>query len=77
MNGVLADYLGNRINLPALKTDVLSTIGAGDAFNAGLISGISTLNKLEDQYHIKILQKGLEFSSLVCASLDNYIDINN
>ncbi|MCP4909276.1 MAG: carbohydrate kinase [Bacteroidetes bacterium] len=75
--GVLADYSGNIIRLPAVKTDVLSTIGAGDAFNAGLINGISTLNKLDGQYHSKILQKGLEFSALVCASLDNYIDIKH
>lgn len=60
------------------KITPVSTIGAGDNFNAGTVCGIYRLgithNSLSD---INLLQKamltGIEFATEVCLSLDNYI----
>ena len=58
----------------------VSTIGAGDNFNAGIIASlynqeinkdsIETLNSAQWE---KIISTGISFSSNVCCSLDNYI----
>jgi fructokinase len=79
--GVIADLGSKRIQYPAVRTNVVSTIGAGDAFNAGLIYTlyslkISTYNEMKDSLEI-ILENGLKFSSVVCSSLDNYINMPN
>lgn len=39
--GVLWKSLEGLIQVPALEVDVLDTVGAGDAFNAGLAAGLS------------------------------------
>lgn len=58
----------------------LSTIGAGDNFNAGVIYGIlkegikkSEINNLPLERWDKIISYALEFSKEVCLSYDNYI----
>ncbi|MBE0648530.1 MAG: fructokinase [Bacteroidales bacterium] len=58
----------------------VSTIGAGDAFNAGVIYALSELPKanplpLDKGEWEKIIQLAIEFSTDVCMSLDNYISI--
>jgi fructokinase len=67
---------------PAIKT--VSTIGAGDAFNAGLIHGIAELGRNgmkidhgrwkvdKDKWKI-LVERGLAFAGEVCKSLDNCI----
>jgi len=64
----------------AKKTEVLSTIGAGDNFSAGIVFGLFnqmidnhlfeelTLNKWEE-----ILNSGTLFASEVCGSSENYL----
>lgn len=73
--GVISEYQKQRYVLEALPTDVVSTVGAGDAFNAGIIVGIlNNDNKLPSQeMYSEILNKGLMFSANVCSSMDNYI----
>ena len=44
--GVIGFYKDSRIDLPAIETNVVSTIGAGDAFNAGMVY---YLNKIKDK----------------------------
>lgn len=58
----------------------VSTIGAGDNFNAGLVYGIlknrirrADLDELTEKDWDKIIASGLAFSREVCVSLDNYI----
>lgn len=64
------------------KTDTISTIGAGDNFNAGFIYGmlkhgitrdIIDAGLTEDQWD-GIVSCALRFSANVCKSINNYID---
>ncbi len=65
--------------VPQIKT--VSTIGAGDNFNAGIIHGLlqqnhikkdlETLNESQWDY---LIDCGIQFSSAVCQSYDNYVD---
>jgi len=67
-----------QIKVPKINT--ISTIGAGDNFNAGIIYGLQKQNsKRSDlglispkQWDI-IMETGIAFASHVCESLDNYI----
>ena len=71
--GLIADYNGKQFNYPAIETKLVSTIGAGDAFNAGLIFELSNKeNKLETAIE-SILQRGLQFAAKVCSTMDNYV----
>ncbi len=62
------------------KIEVLSTIGAGDNFNAGIvyaivnenISAIGLKNVDQDRWG-RIINTGVQFSQEVCKSLDNYL----
>jgi fructokinase len=65
-------------NVPQI--DVLSTIGAGDNFNAGIIYAMmqnkvlkDNLKSLDEKSWEPILKSGIHFSQQVCQSLDNYI----
>ncbi len=77
--GSVAYYKEMEVRVPAKKIDVVSTIGAGDAFTAGMISaftgmGLSgNLQALEKRHLQKMLEEGTRFSALVCQSMDNYI----
>lgn len=58
----------------------VSTIGAGDSFNAGILFGLlkygvthETLYSLTREEWAGIIQYGIDFSSSVCESYDNYI----
>lgn len=70
---------GHR-HYPSMSITPLSTIGAGDNFNAGVIYGIlkegikkSEINNLPLERWDKIISYALEFSKEVCLSYDNYI----
>ena len=65
-------------NVEPMQT--VSTIGAGDSFNAGLIYGIlknrirrADLDELTESDWDKIIASGMAFSREVCASLDYYV----
>ena len=69
-----------RKDYPVASLQTVSTIGAGDNFNAGLVFGLlknrirkADLDELTEADWDKIVASGMAFSRQVCASLDNYI----
>ena len=65
---------------PVAPLQTVSTIGAGDNFNAGLVFGLlknrirrANLDELTEADWDKIIASGMSFSKEVCTSLDNYI----
>jgi fructokinase len=61
----------------------LSTIGAGDTFNAGLLYGISKagytrdqLDRLERDEWEALIKRAISFSREVCLSYDNYLPLD-
>ena len=80
-DGVIAFSQDFKFELPAIPLTPVSTIGAGDAFNAGIAFAMN-----KDNFHRErekgfnknqmevLLKSGLSFSASVCASSDNYID---
>ncbi|MDL2323178.1 carbohydrate kinase [Bacteroidales bacterium OttesenSCG-928-A17] len=64
-------------------TEVVSTIGAGDSFNAGIIFGMMQEKLLskdlsdikEEQWNLWI-DYGRQFAEAVCKSIENYIPID-
>ncbi len=78
--GVWAHMGSNNIHLPAKPITIKSTVGAGDAFNAGLLvslarqkqtkASIRQLTLAELTHH---LESGLDFAAQVCSSFDNYV----
>lgn len=65
---------------PVKKIKPLSTIGAGDNFNAGMIAAIYKNNISKDQLATmgeteweKVISMGIDFASDVCMSYENYI----
>lgn len=60
--------------------DAVSTIGAGDNFNAGLIYGLlkydvryRDLNHIDEEVWDKVIQCGKDFSAEVCRSFSNSV----
>ncbi len=73
--GVYGLINGNSFHVEARQLDPISTIGAGDNFNAGLAHGINTQKPASgdiDRWKT-IVEKAVEFSTDVCLSFDNYI----
>jgi fructokinase len=67
-------------SLPVPDVKVVSTIGAGDNFNAGIIFGLSKYgigkNDLSDTSSVSwysIIETAISFGSHVCCSYENYI----
>lgn len=61
-------------------SSVVSTIGAGDNFNAGIIYGLlkynvrrCDLDTLPEETWSRIIRCGIDFATEVCGSYDNYI----
>jgi fructokinase len=72
-----------RLHIPAGKIEVVSTIGAGDSFNAGIIFGIvskrlagSDLQLISAETWKVLIGFGINFASDVCQSFDNYVSID-
>jgi fructokinase len=75
---VAAGEFQNKYPVP--KIDVVSTIGAGDNFNAGVIYAILQqdivkydLKSLDNAAWQKLEASGIRFSASVCQSWDNYV----
>ena len=75
-----------RASYPAKKIETVSTIGAGDNFNAGFCyalfhSGKTNISTLTTEEFAPLIATGQRFSAAVCQTLDNYIptdlDLNN
>ncbi len=72
----------HQIDIPQMKT--VSTIGAGDAFNAGLIASLveqniqgADLALLELDNWIALAANGIKFARAVCGADENYIPVND
>lgn len=79
-NGVHLEASNTFSKFPATKLIPVNTIGAGDAFTAGLIyafqkNGITRkeLRKLDYKSWKEIIPVAIEFASDVCMSAENYI----
>jgi fructokinase len=71
---------GKHLRFPVPEIEVVSTVGAGDAFNAGLISAIvqrgmtrETLPLAGEQEWHEMTGTGIRFAQDVCLQYDNYI----
>jgi fructokinase len=69
-----------RFDVPPVAP--LSTVGAGDNFNAGIIYGLvrfgvrrRDLPALDEQAWEKIIRCAMEFASEVCTGYDNYVSL--
>ena len=65
---------------PIPRDEIVSTVGAGDSFNAGFLcemhnQGIShaDLSALSEQVWQSLVARGVQYASQVCRSQDNYI----
>jgi fructokinase len=81
--GVDCYYDNSHFTLPAPAIIPESTIGAGDAFNAGVIYALSKENiygkdlpLLTEEKWKKIAGSGIRFSTEVCLSIENYVSFD-
>ena len=72
--------VSKEYDIPPLEA--VSTIGAGDNFNAGLIYGLlkydvryRDLNNLNEEIWDKIIQCGKDFAAEVCRSFSNSVSV--
>ena len=68
-------------SFPVPKVDVVSTVGAGDNFNAGVLYGLAragvnreALAETSVEQWKKIVGCGLDFSAHACTLIENYVD---
>ncbi|MGD0342689.1 MAG: PfkB family carbohydrate kinase, partial [Bacteroidales bacterium] len=78
--GVFVRTPGFSGKFPVRKITPVSTIGAGDSFNAGMITSIykndiapDRLKDLKEKEWSEIISMAVDFASDVCLSYDNYI----
>jgi fructokinase len=78
--GVYVRTTGFAGRFQVKKIKPVSTIGAGDNFNAGMIAAIYKNGITRDQMTIigedmwsKVISSGVDFASDVCTSYENYI----
>ena len=69
-----------RKRFPVKNVPTVSTIGAGDNFNAGILYGLvkydirrDDLDTLSEETWTKVVQCGIDFATEVCQSFDNSI----
>lgn len=79
-DGAVAFYKEMVISIPSIEVQLVSTIGAGDAFTAGMIYFLKknkiSGNKLSEinEYTLeKMMDSGNLFAAEVCGSMENYI----
>ncbi|MBN3034386.1 MAG: carbohydrate kinase [Bacteroidales bacterium] len=65
-------------DVPVIRT--ISTIGAGDTFNAGIIEGLAFRNisrelipAIEEETWCQIVERAIAYATEVCRSYDNYL----
>lgn len=68
-------------SFPVKKVNVVSTVGAGDNFNAGVVYGLLSasaergmLSEFGKEQWDRIISCGLDFSSHACTLIENYVD---
>lgn len=82
-NGVWLFSNDETCHYPAMKVKPISTVGAGDSFNAGMVysivkHGISLdmISEINIEMWGEIIQNSIRFASEVCMSFDNYISLD-
>lgn len=73
---VFTEEFTRKYSVPAIKP--VSTIGAGDTFNAGIIKAIIEAGSLnvfmnDPQKWDAVVKKGIQFAHAACMSYENYI----
>lgn len=66
-----------REHYDAIPVNVVSTIGAGDSFNAGIVFELDKLGRLpvdSDEWKM-VISTGLNFAAEVCTLKENYIKV--
>jgi len=83
-NGVYLQTSNQQKHYTVKPITPISTIGAGDNFNAGIIHAIlknnickDDLSNLKQNLWDMIIESGISLSAEVCMSLDNYIKERN
>lgn len=80
--GVFVRTTGFSGRFPVKKIRPISTIGAGDNFNAGMITAIyknnifrEELEQMGEEKWLKVVSTGIDFATDVCLSYENYIGL--
>lgn len=80
MKGVWLHTPALRSQFPVRTIQPISTIGAGDNFNAGIVYSLykhdilhDSLNQLNESTWAEIVSTAVDFATQVCLSYDNYI----
>jgi fructokinase len=78
--GVYVRTIGYSGKFPVKAIKPVSTIGAGDNFNAGMMAAIyknqitcDQLDKMGEESWSKVVSMGVDFATNVCLSYENYI----
>lgn len=80
--GVYVRTLSYSGKFPVKAIKPISTIGAGDNFNAGMMAAIymnqisvDQLDKMGEDMWSRVVSMGVDFASNVCMSYENYISL--
>jgi fructokinase len=81
--GVYVRTVSYKGKFPVKAIKPVSTIGAGDNFNAGMMAAIyknqitcDQLDKMGEESWSKIVSMGVDFATNVCLSYENYISLD-
>lgn len=82
-DGVFLRTENQNFSLEVKRIEPVSTIGAGDTFNAGILYGLfrkgytgDHIRNLDKWQWEELIQGAIEFSREVCLSYDNYIPLD-
>ncbi len=75
-HGAQAMLQGREYSVAAPGLEPVSTIGAGDAFSAGMIYALMRPDRQRPDNDLGLLTCGISFASAVCMSKDNYVPKN-
>jgi len=71
-----------KVNMEVDRIEPVSTIGAGDTFNAGILYGLyrngysgEQIRHLDRSQWEQLIKGGIDFSREVCLSYDNYLPL--
>jgi fructokinase len=73
-------YKKNKNKIPVPQIKPLSTVGAGDSFNAGFVYALlknevmlKDISGLSEQTWTKMVETAIQFSSEVCLRYENFV----
>lgn len=78
--GVYVRTVSYAGKFPVMAIKPVSTIGAGDNFNAGMMAaiyrneiGVDNLDEMGEESWLQVISAGVDFATDVCLSYENYI----